>query len=277
MLEKATPETIDFSKSKQYTLSIRLSADGFSFSIYNPISENAIYVFHRQVDAALSLTANLKPAFQELEFLNYSYKRVNVMMVSKRFTLLPLELFDDECIDSLFYYNHSKNENEKVLYNIIKKCNAVVLFSLDKSAYSFITERHPEARFYSQVSPLAEHFSVKSRLGNTRKMYAYLRESAVDVYGFERGHIQIINSFSCKNTEDTVYYLLHTWKQLAMDQERDELHLTGKFTDKALLLAELQRFIAQVFVINPSAELTKSVNSNIDQVPFDIQILLSND
>ena len=33
-------ERIDFTKSEQYTLSIRLSADGFSFSIYNPLTDN---------------------------------------------------------------------------------------------------------------------------------------------------------------------------------------------------------------------------------------------
>ena len=33
-------ERIDFTKSEQYTLSIRLSADGFSFSIYNPLTDH---------------------------------------------------------------------------------------------------------------------------------------------------------------------------------------------------------------------------------------------
>ena len=33
---------IDFTKSKQYTLSIRLSTDGFSFSIYNPIHDDQL-------------------------------------------------------------------------------------------------------------------------------------------------------------------------------------------------------------------------------------------
>ena len=32
---------IDFTKSKQYTLSIRISTDGFSFSIYNPIHDDS--------------------------------------------------------------------------------------------------------------------------------------------------------------------------------------------------------------------------------------------
>ena len=32
-------ETTDFNKSEQYTLSIRLSTDGFSFSVFNPLGD----------------------------------------------------------------------------------------------------------------------------------------------------------------------------------------------------------------------------------------------
>ena len=51
---------IDFTKSKQYTLSIRLSTDGFSFSIYNPIHDDSLSIIEKEIDTSLSLTANLK-------------------------------------------------------------------------------------------------------------------------------------------------------------------------------------------------------------------------
>lgn len=50
-------ERIDFTKSEQYTLSIRLSADGFSFSIYNPIHDDSFSVIEKEIDTSLSLTA----------------------------------------------------------------------------------------------------------------------------------------------------------------------------------------------------------------------------
>ena len=56
---------IDFTKSKQYTLSIRLSTDGFS-SIYNPINDNSQSLFEKEVDTSLSLTANLKKRFPRI-------------------------------------------------------------------------------------------------------------------------------------------------------------------------------------------------------------------
>ena len=243
---------IDFTKSKQYTLSIRLSTDGFSFSIYNPIHDNSQSLFEKEVDTSLSLTANLKNVFHESDFLSYSYKRVNIMMANKRFTMIPLELFEEEQAELLFYHNHQKRENETVIYNILKKNNVVVIFGIDKSTYAFLNEQYPEARFYSQSTPLIEYFSIKSRLGNSKKMYASVRKDAIDIYCFERGQLLLANSFECMQTEDRIYYLLYVWKLLEFNQERDELHLTGTLSDKETLMNELKKFIMQVFIMNPA-------------------------
>ncbi len=165
-------ETIDFSKSEQYTLSIRLSADGFSFSVFNPLGEGELSFFDRKVEESLSLTANLKQTFREVEWLNHPYRRVNVLIAGKRFTLVPLEFFEDEQTEMLFYHNHPKRENETVLYNILRKNNTVVLFSMDKSARSFLCEQYPDVRFYSQASSFIEYFSSKSHLATAgRCMY----------------------------------------------------------------------------------------------------------
>ncbi|WP_420187340.1 DUF3822 family protein [Bacteroides pyogenes] len=246
---------IDLTKSKQYTLSIRLSTDGFSFSIYNPISDNSLSFIEKEADDSLSLTANLRRVFQESDFLNCPYKRVNVMMTDKRFTTVPFELFEDEQAELLFYHNHRKKEHEKIIYNILKRENAVVIFSMDKSAHAFIEKQYPDARFYSHSTPLIEYFTVKSRLGNSRKMYASFRKGAIDLFCFERGHLLLANSFKCTNFEDCVYYLLYVWKQMEFDQQRDELHLTGAMPEKERLLRELRKFILQVFVMNPSTNI----------------------
>ena len=246
---------IDFTKSKQYTLSIRLSTDGFSFSIFNPLGDGGLSFYDREVDDSLSLTANLKQTFREVEWLNRSFRRVNVLMAGKRFTFIPLEFFEDEQAETVFYHNHPRQDNELVQYNILHKNNIVVLFGMDKSSCSLLREQYPDIRFYSQASPFIEYFATKSRLGNCRKMYIHLHKEAVDIYTYERGRLTFANSFACKATNDRIYYILYLWKQLGMEQERDELHLTGELSDKEQLLPELRKFIRQVFVMNPAANL----------------------
>lgn len=246
---------IDFTKSKQYTLSIRLSTDGFSFSIYNPIHDDSLSIIEKEIDPSLSLTANLKAAFHESEFLSHPYKRVNIMIADKRFTIVPLELFEEEQAELLFYHNHQKRENEAVHHNILQKNNVVIVFGIDKSAYTFLKEQYPEAHFYSQSTPLIDYFSVKSRLGNSKKMYASIRREGIDIYCFEKGRILLANSFECMQTEDRIYYLLYVWKQLEFDQKRDELHLTGVLPDKEGLMNGLKEFILQVFIMNPATNI----------------------
>ena len=131
----------------------------------------------------------------------------------------------------------------------------MVIFGLDKSTYTFLNEQFPEVRFYSHATPLVEYFSIKSKLGNSRKMYAALRRDTIDIYCFERGHLLLANSFECHQTEDSIYYLLYTWKQLEFDQERDELHFVGTLPDKENLIQEVKKFILQVFIMNPTTNI----------------------
>lgn len=245
----------DFNKSEQNTLSIRLSTDGFSFSVFNPLKDGAISFYNYEIDESLSLTANLKQAFRNLEWLSYTYRNVNVLIADRRFTFLPLEYFEDEQAEVIFYHNHKKRENELIQYNILHKNNIVVLFSMDKSTYSFLQERYPNIKFYSQSSPLIEIFSTKSRLGNNNKLYVHLRKDALDLYAFEHNQLILGNSFPGHTTADRIYYLLYIWKNLGFEQERDELHLTGILSDKEHLLFELRKFIRQVFVMNSATNL----------------------
>lgn len=160
---------IDFTKSKQYTLSIRLSTDGFSFSIYNPIHDDSLSIIEKEIESSLSLTANLKTVFHESDFLSHPYKRMNIMMAGKRFTIVPLDLFEEEQAELLFYHNHQKRENETVIYNILQKNNLVVIFGIDKSAYTFLKEQYPEARFYAQSTAFIDCFPAEADWGTTKK------------------------------------------------------------------------------------------------------------
>lgn len=95
------------------------------------------------------------------------------------------------------------------MYNILKKNNVVIIFGIDKSTYTFLNEQYPEARFYSQSTPLIEYFSIKSRLGNSKKMYASVRKDAIDIYCFERGQLLWPTlSSACKpKIVSTIYYM----------------------------------------------------------------------
>lgn len=55
-------------------------------------------------------------------------------------------------------------------------------FAMDKHTHLLLTEHFPTARFFSTASPLTEYFARKSRLGNSRKLYTYIREQQMEVF-----------------------------------------------------------------------------------------------
>ena len=57
--------TFDFTKSEKYILSIRLSTDGFSFSVFNPEGEKDFIITPYSINKNYSMTANVKELFEE--------------------------------------------------------------------------------------------------------------------------------------------------------------------------------------------------------------------
>lgn len=255
---------IDFSKSEQYTLSIRLSADGFSFSVHRSSQNDDFFYAEYPVNVSCSMTANLKKMLQAKEELKHPYGQINILIDTPRFTSVPFDLFEDEETETLFYHNFPERENETVLCNILGKSNIALLFGMDKHAHQLLGEQFPNARIFACVCPLIEYFTQKSRESNQRRLYVYFQTHQMTVFAFDKGKLLLVNTFNCKQTSDQIYYILYVWQQLGFNQEKDQLLLTGKMENKEDLLTELNKFLRQVTPLPMQ-----------DNLPFDIQTLMT--
>ena len=255
---------IDFTKSEQYTLSIRLSADGFSFSIYHPHNKDEFFFADYPVNASFSMTANLKKMIQATEEMKHPYGQTNILIDTQRCTPVPFDLFEDEQTEALFYHNFPKRDNEVVLCNILGKSNIALLFGMDKHAHQLLGEQFPRARIFANISPLIEDFIQQSRESGNRRLYAHLQPDKMNVFAFEKGKLLLTNTFNCTQATDQIYYLLYVWQQLGFNQEKDQLHLVGKSGNQEELLLGINKFLRQVKFL-----------STKDNLPFDLQTLMT--
>ena len=128
MTEVDNFEALDFAKSKHYTLSIHLCMDAFYFSVQSPLNASDTdqnspirkLWLRRETDETLSLTANVKQIFQREHFLNHSFKRVNFVIETARYSLIPFELFEDEQGAEMRKYTLTPQDNECELHCICK-------------------------------------------------------------------------------------------------------------------------------------------------------------
>ena len=254
---------IDFSKSKQYTLSIRLSADGFSFTIHHPQSEDINFITY-PTNPSYSMTANIKKMLAVTEELKYTYQTINILVDTPRFTLVPFDIFEDEQTETFFHLNFPPKENETILCNILGKSNVAILFGMDKHAHQLLAEQMPNARIYACASPLLEYFTPKSRDEKKRILFAHIHSNKMEILAFDKGKLLITNSFSCKQTSDKVYYLLYIWQQLGFNQAKDHLWLAGYTDSQEELITELTRFIRKIKPCPPK-----------ELIPYEIQTLIA--
>ena len=192
-----------------------------------------------EVDATLPMAVNLRQAFERMEWLGRPFRRVNVLVAPKRVTRMPLEYFDEEQVE----------------YNILRNSNAVVLFGVDRSVAGAVQEWQPGAKLYAQVSPLADAFSVKSRLDEARKAYVHVRREYIDVLAYEGGRLLLANAYQCRQTPDALYYVLCLWQTLGFDQEHDQLYLLGDLEARPGLAGGLREFVRWVSVMEPAGML----------------------
>ena len=252
---------IDFTKSEQNTLSIRLSADGFSFSVHAPTHGECLFMDTFAVNTSYSLAANIKEMLASESVLQHRYKQTNILIDTPRFTTIPFDLFEDEQTEELFHQNFAKSNHETILCNILGKSNVALLFGMDKYAHQLLCEHFPKGRIFACISPLTEHFAQQSQESSCRKLYAHCRKSSMEILAFDKGKLLVINTYPCQYVNDRIYYLLYIWQQLGFNQEKDQLWLAGDIKEE--MLTELNKFLRQV-----------NIQPTQGTLPFDIQTLM---
>ena len=223
-------------------LSIRLNADSFRYATFNDSEQETAEAFIWKTDVSLSLTANLRKFFQENEEL-CNCRQALVKLESTRFVTIPIELFNEVDAEVFFYHNHTKRENETILYNKLKSPEVAVVYGFDTNAYLLLAAQFPEISFTIPLCPILTKLAEKSRQGNNKKMYVNLTPDFIDVVCFDYGKLLLANSYVCREMSDRFYYIMYAWLQVGFDQENDEIGFMGNTTEKAKLIASIDKYI----------------------------------
>lgn len=262
-------EHTDIMDKIQKRLVIRISKGRLSFSTAD--SSGVIYEDYA-LNSSISMAANLREALHTLPLLEDSYERV-LVMIDTPTLMVPTNNFVEEERETLYRHAFTGQEQQMVMHTVLPDLNAVVLFSIQKDLYSVIDNNFSGVRYTAAAAPVWRHLHQRSYTGQRQKLYGYFHDRHLEVFSFSQNRFRFCNSFTVNNTNDALYFLLAVWKQLAMEAERDELHLVGDIMERQQLVEEAQRFIKYVFYINPSGEFNRAAVTQIKGMPYDMMTL----
>lgn len=249
---------------------IRIGKGSMSFSTINATQGDSSVVYEPYtIKSGISAAANLREALKSSPLLTMGFQRV-LVMVDAPVLMVPTDLFKvAECHD-LYVHSFPDSEGSEVLYDPLTNLDAVALYPVNKDLRLVVNDHFRDVKWASAASPVWRYFHQRSYAGTRSKLYAYFHDGRIDIFSYAQNRFKFYNTFDVRNAHDALYFLLYVWKQLAMKEGHDELHLAGDIVEREWLIEELKRYLKRVYIVNPSSEFNRSPVTEIKAMPLDL-------
>ncbi len=252
-------------------MTIRVSRGSLAFAIAEPAQEEQVVFTPYTIKSGMSMAANLREAFRNDPTLHET-GRARVL-VDSPVLMVPVEEYEERNNEILYRHSFPDTEGAVVMSNVLPDLNAVVLFAVNKDLKLVVSDNYADVKFTTLMQPVWRYLHQRSFLGIRRKLFAHFHDGALELFSFERNRFVFANRYSVKHMKDAAYFILFVWKELALDQLKDELYLSGDIPDRATLLSEVQLHVKKVATINPSADFNRAPMTAIKGITFDLLTL----
>ena len=256
----------------QPRITIRVSKGSLAFAMADSRTEAKVAFEPYTAKSGVSMAANLRDAFKTANLLQVPTHRA-LVLIDAPTLLIPIEEFQEANAETLYIHCYPTTEGAVIMSNVLPEMNAVALFAVNKDLKMVVEDHYQEAKFSALMRPVWSYLHHRHFIGNRRKLFAHFHDGRMEVFSFERNRFIFANSFDAKHTKDVVYFILFVWKQLALDQQKDELYLSGSLGSQDELLNALRLYVEKVTVVNPSADFNRAPLTQVRGITFDLLTL----
>jgi hypothetical protein len=215
-MEPYTDSTI----SNQYSLSIRISSDGFSLSVVDGsdslISTKIIPTILTSLSAE-QITALINKETQ------INYRNIHLIYESDIYTFVPAPVFrSNEAAEYLNFQQNKTTKNDIVLYNYLPVWDTVNVFAIPKAIQAALSQLFPNTIIEQHVSYF---LSTKVKTQHENALFIWTRPKTLDIIAFKNGKLYLLNSYLYLTAEDFTYHTLNIIDKLSIDTDKCKVGL----------------------------------------------------
>jgi hypothetical protein len=251
-------ETLDINSTENYELSVQAGPEGLSFCLLDTIRNK--YVLLRSFEAEENNYLNatgIDDLIGKDDFLTKRYKKVNIVMSSRKFTMIPAQLFDPGKKDEYFSFNHLAEDGNIILSNRIADPDAFIIYSVLKPFYEVLSERFPGVLPFHHTKPLLNHVAHSRKSVNGNYIHVHVEKEFFNLVIFNHNVLKFCNSFNYRNINDILYYVLNTFRNLDIKQE-ETLCFSGQTEKYDDLSSAFSAYVRNIKFNEPSGNFTFS-------------------
>jgi hypothetical protein len=251
-------ETLDINSTENYELSIQMSPDGLAFCILDTIRNKYVLLRSSEPDENKYFASDkISELISKDDFLTKRYKKVNMVMPSPKFTLVPAPLFDPGKKEEYFKFNLNKDENDVIIANKLADPDAYVVFAIQKSLLDISGHLFPGIHPFHHTKPLLNQLSHSSRNVDGFLVHVHIEREFFNIFVYDHSSLKFSNTFYYRNINDILYYVLNVFKGMNIPHE-ETLYFSGiteKYDD---IFSGFAMYIRNIKFTGPSGNFSFS-------------------
>ena len=210
-------EKSDFSKN---ILSLQISLDGFSFVVFDTVSQKYVAFFSQGFDNEKGnpdiLLNQLKTEFENNLLLQKSFSKMEVIHWNQWATVVPYAFFDKRYLEVYLKYSTKTFAEDFIAYDTLETSQDKVVYVPFVNVNNYLFNHFGTFDYYHIGTKLIQqisHLFPKECI-----LYIHVCNKKMVMVHFDKT-LQFYNSFSFETPEDFLYYILFVLEQIPVDLE----------------------------------------------------------
>ncbi len=246
----AYDESLNKAHSTNYNLSIQLSLDGFSFTLFNTLNSKFLSLESVELnhpENPLAFSSIFSDYMNEHPWLKEAFNQISLFYETSRSTLVPAPLYHPDDEGLLAHFNFEVDENMEVLHDRLNSADAYLLYAIPGELKKSLEKSFPGHLLKSHAAILIEALMiVYKNQPSLKRVFVNVRNAQLDVVITEGNQLLFYNAFPYHSKQDFIYYIIFVLEQLNLNPEEIELTFSGRIDRKSTLYDMAWKYIRNI-------------------------------
>ena len=261
------PDNIDFTQSEKYILSIRLTPNGFYFSIHCPTDKKIFYQNSIEFINNTTYLKNLEKLIFDYAFFSHNFRKINVIYVNELYTLVPNAFYNKKEEAELLSFNFM-DVPSRVISNEVLKLDCRVVWGMDEIIHSFLSRTLLNPSFVNHIPVLIPFFYQLHNKSSSALFINFNNEGMIDAIAFADEKLVLAKTFVAKNPLEDCYFIQKIWEVLGLDNKEDRLRFTGRTNEHNSCIETMKKLVINTKIL--SISLPNELEIKQTEIPTEI-------
>lgn len=236
------------------TLSIQVSLNGLSFSIYKNANNNIEYIdsiaFVKRLNP-FEILEKLKSELASNTKFSEDFENVKVIHHNELATLVPKKLYDESNNAEYLKYNSKILKTDFIASDELENHNAVSVYVPYVNINNYIFDTFG-AFDYTHASTVFVDTTQTMVADDETSAFINVEANTMQIATYRNKALQLYNFFEFDTPEDFIYYILFTCEQEQLNPESLKLFLVGDIKENDANYDIAYKYIRNVEVVGDS-------------------------